>query len=470
VKIQQERSNSKGSSRSVLLWLMVVLAVGGAFAWRATHKATTVAAQDQGNGGGGNRGNGGPGGGGGNRAVPVVTAVAVKQDLPVYLDGLGSVTAFNTVTVKSRVDGQLISIHFKEGQEVKKGDLLAEIDPRPFEVALSQAEAAQFRDQSQLTDVKRNQDRYNQLAKEGVVAQQQSDTQGALAGQIEGAVRSDQAQIDSAKLNLTYSRITSPIDGRIGLRLVDVGNIVHAADPNGLLVITQMQPISVIFTLPEDTLTAVNGRMREGAMMQVKALSRDNGTELASGTLGTIDNQIDQTTGTYRLKSQFDNGNRVLWPNQFVNARLLLNVKKDAVVIPSAAIQTGSQGTFVYAVTPDNTVEVRPVRVGITQGNVVSIDKGISPGEQVVTDGQDRLRGGMPVVAQLEGHTPAGTAGRGGSAAPGSGGGQDKSQNGGGKGAGNQGAQRRGQQNGQPGGPGKQGFLRGGTGSGTRQQ
>jgi multidrug efflux system membrane fusion protein len=234
--------------------------------------------------------------------------------------------------------------------------------------------------------------------KDGVIPQQQYDTQRALASQLEGAVAADQAQIDNAKLNIDYCHITAPIDGRVGLRLVDAGNIIHASDANGLLVITQMEPIAVIFTLPEDTLPVVNGRMRSGTSLPVKALSRDNGMDIASGTLLTIDNQIDQTTGTYRLKAVFDNKDRALWPNQFVNARLLTDVKKNATIIPVAAVQRGDQGTFVYRVNPsDNTAEVVPVTVGVTEGTIASVDSGISANDLVVTDGQDRLRPGARV-------------------------------------------------------------------------
>ena len=370
----------------VLLFLALLVCVAAFVSWRSSSKKTQAASAAQADAAT-------------KRAVPVVTSVAEKRDLPVYLEGLGSVTAFNTVTVKSRVDGELTEIHFTEGQDVKKGDLLAVIDPRPFQVALSQAQATLARDQAQLSDAKLDANRYSELVKEGVIAQQQYDTQNALAGQVQGSVEADQAQIDNAKLNLVYSHITSPIDGRVGLRLVDAGNIVHATDANGLLVITQMQPIAVIFTLPEDSLPSVNAGMRRGTL-QVKALSRDDGTQIASGTLLTIDNQIDVTTGTYRLKAVFSNENRALWPNQFVNARLLLDTKKNAILVPAAAVQHGSQGAFVYVVKPDKTAETRNVIAGITQGTITNITSGLDAGEVVVTDGQDKLRAGTVVDAR----------------------------------------------------------------------
>ncbi|HKD03826.1 MAG TPA: MdtA/MuxA family multidrug efflux RND transporter periplasmic adaptor subunit [Terriglobales bacterium] len=324
-------------------------------------------------------------------AVPVSVATAEQRDMPVYLTGLGSVTAFNTVNIRSRVDGELVQVAFKEGEMVKKGDLLAVIDPRPFQVALSQAEAQLFKDQASLRDAQLNYERFKGLLQDsGAMSQQQVDTQKATVDQLEGAVRADQAAIDNAKLQLTYSHITAPVSGRIGLRLVDVGNIVHATDTNPMLVITQLQPIAVIFTLPEDNIPAVARRMRQGDL-PVEAWSRDDQTKLATGTLLTIDNQIDQTTGTARLKAVFPNPDNALWPNQFVNARLLLEVKKNAIVIPAAAIQRGPQGTFVFAVKPDKSVEVRPVKVDITQNNHSAIASGLSPGDIVVTDGQDKL-------------------------------------------------------------------------------
>jgi multidrug efflux system membrane fusion protein len=329
--------------------------------------------------------------------VPVGVATAQRRDVPVYLKGLGSVTASNTVSVKSRVDGQLSQVNFKEGQTVNKGDLLAVIDPRPFQVALSQAQANLYRDQAQLKDAQLNYERFKSLLEEsGAISRQQVDTQKASADQLEGAVRADEAQIDNAKLNLAYSHITAPIGGRIGLRLVDAGNMVHAADTNPLLVITQLQPIAVIFTLPEENLPTVAKHLHQGPLA-VEAYNSDDQTKLATGTLLTIDNQIDQTTGTGRLKAMFNNQDNVLWPNQFVNVRLLLETHKDSTVVPSVTIQNGPQGSYVFVVKADKTVEVRPVTVSFTQNNVASIASGINPGEVVVMDGQDKLQGGSKV-------------------------------------------------------------------------
>jgi multidrug efflux system membrane fusion protein len=331
------------------------------------------------------------------RSVPVAVASAVEQDMPVYLTGLGSVTAYNTVSVKSRVDGQLIQVNFREGQQVKKGDLLVLIDPRPFQVQLASAQAQLFKDQASLRDAQLNYQRFKDLLQEsGAMSQQQVDTQKSTADQFEGAVRADQAAIDNAKLQIDYCHITAPVGGRIGLRLVDVGNIVHAADTNAMLVITQLQPISVIFTLPEDSLPVVVQRMKQGTL-KVDAYDRDDKTKLATGTLLTIDNQIDQTTGTDRLKATFDNKDGVLFPNQFVNIRLLLDVRKKSTIVPSVAVQTGPQGKFVYVVKADKTVEARTVTVALTQSNQSAIGSGLQVGEVVVTDGQDKLQNGAKV-------------------------------------------------------------------------
>jgi len=341
-------------------------------------------------------GKGGRKGGGAGMTVSVAVAKVATMDLPVYLSGLGSVEAFNTVVVKSRIDGQLVQINFREGQDVKKGDLLAVIDPRPYQVALSQMEATLYKDQSALKDAKLNMQRFEGLVKQGIIPQQQYDTQVSLVGQLEGSVRADQANVDNQKLNLAYTQITAPVSGRIGLRQVDIGNMVHAADPNGLLVITQLQPIAVIFTLPEDNLPSVQQRLQKGTL-QVDAYSRDDQTKLESGKLLTIDNQIDPSTGTAKLKAVFDNHERALWPNQFVNAHLLLEVRKNNTVVPTPAIQRGPQGSFVFTVKPDKTAEMHPINVSFSQGNYTAVASGVSPGDLVVTDGQDKLQPGSPV-------------------------------------------------------------------------
>jgi membrane fusion protein, multidrug efflux system len=335
-------------------------------------------------------------------SIPVAVATAEQKDFPVYLSGLGSVQASNTVSLKSRVDGQIVQIAFKEGQSVKQGELLIVIDPRPYQVALEQAEAALARDQAQLKNAQLDYERYQGLFKEGVISQQQYDAQRALVGQLDGTIKADQAAIDNAKLQLVYTRVTAPVSGRIGLRLVDIGNMIHASDTNPLLVITQLQPIAVVFTLPEDALPNVTKHMRNGTL-EVDAYSRDDTTKLAAGKLLTIDNQIDQTTGTGKLKAMFDNSDNALFPNQFVNARLLLETKKGVTVVPAAAVQRGPQGSsFAYVVKSDKTVEVRNLNVALTQGNFAVVASGIAPGEQVVTDGQDKLQGG----SRVEPHPP----------------------------------------------------------------
>ena len=330
-------------------------------------------------------------------AVPVSVSTAERRDMPYYLTGLGSVNAFYTDSIKSRVDGELMQVNFKEGQYVNKGELLAIIDPRPYQVALEQAQAMLFKDQATLRDAKLNYERYKGLLQNsGSMSQQQVDTQAATVDQLEGTVRTDQAAIDNAKLNLTYCHITSPISGRVGLRLVDPGNIVHASDTNPLLVITQLQPIAVIFTLPEDQLPAVAQHMSKG-QLEVDAFSRDDQTKLATGKLLTIDNQIDPTTGTGKLKAIFENKENSLWPNQFVNARLLLEIRRNSTVIPAAAVQRGPQGTYVFVVKPDKTVDIHQVTIAFTQENLTNIASGIAPNDIVVTDGQDKLQEGSHI-------------------------------------------------------------------------
>src|SRR6202050_1184304 len=329
-------------------------------------------------------------------AVSVAIAKVEQQDLPVYLVGLGSVTAFYTANIKSRVDGQIMRVNFQEGQVVKEGDLLILIDPRPYQVQLEQMQAQIFKDQATLRDAQLNLQRYTTLIPSGSIAQQQVDTQKALVDPLEGTVRTDQAQIDNAKLQIVYGHITAPFTGRVGLRQVDPGNIVHAADTNPMLILTQLQPIAVIFTLPEDQLPTVAQHMKNSTLL-VEAYSRDNQIKLATGKLQTIDNQIDQTTGTAKLKAVFDNKDNQLWPNQFVNTNLLLETRKNITVLPTAAILRGPQGTFVYFVKPDKTVEARNVTISLTQGNTTAVSAGLNPGDTVVTDGQDKLQTGSNI-------------------------------------------------------------------------
>jgi len=342
---------------------------------------------------------------GGN--VPVVAVAATTADVGVQLDGLGSVTPVATVTVRSRVDGQLMKLLFKEGQVVREGDLLAEIDPRAAQVQLATAEGALARDQALLKNAALDLERYKTLFQQDSIAKQQLDTQDALLRQYEATVKMDHAAIDSARLQLVYSRITAPIGGRLGLRQVDLGNIVRAGDANGLVVITQLQPITVIFSIAEDSLPPVMKKLQAGEKLAVTAFDRAGKTQLASGMLLTVDNQIDPATGTVKLKAQFANQDLALFPNQFVNVRLLVDTKVGATIVPAAAIQRGTPGTFVYAVDPETkVVSVRKVKLGPAQGETISVDEGVTPGTLVVVDGADKLREGAVVEMVVRDNSP----------------------------------------------------------------
>jgi multidrug efflux system membrane fusion protein len=347
--------------------------------------------------------------GGLHTIVPVAAVPAKLGDMNQYISAIGTVTAYNTVTIKSRVDGALDKVNFTEGQIVKAGDLLAEIDPRPYQVQLEQAEGTLAKDVASLENAKVTLARDKELFKQNALARQDLDNQEAAVGQYAGSIESDKGAVDNAKLQLVYSRITSPITGRVGLRLVDPGNIIHATDATGFAVITQLQPIAVDFSIPEDDLPSLETAMKTDPQLPVEAYDRDFKHKLAAGKLLTTDNQIDQSTGTIKLKASFPNEDNALFPNQFVNAKLLVNTIHNAILIPAAGLQRSQQGSFVYVVKPDQTVEMRSVTVGATQGDVVAIDKGLAAGDLVVTDGVDKLQQGSHVSVQTAAIPPAST-------------------------------------------------------------
>ena len=396
--IEPPTKPEKPRSRKWLYIVLVALALG-VIAWLVLHRSAPADAKGATAGKSGKKG--------APAALPVVSATAVKGNIGVYITGLGAITPLATVTIKSRVDGQLMAVHFKEGDLVHEGDPLIEIDSRPYEAVVTQTEGQLARDQALLQNARVDLTRYQTLLAQDAIPEQQLATQRALVVQYEGTVKNDQGLLDAASLNVTYSHITAPVTGIVGLRLVDPGNIVHATDSTGMLVVTQLEPISVIFTIAEDQLGPVLQKFRAGQKLPVDAYDREMKNKLATGTLSTIDNEIDQTTGTLKLRAIFANLDRKLFPNEFVNARLLEQEKNGVTLLPSAAIQRNTQNTYVYLIKPDNTVTVRNISLGTTEGDQSEITSGLVPGDTVVMTGVDKLQEGTKVTPHPASSNPS---------------------------------------------------------------
>ncbi|WP_067708505.1 MdtA/MuxA family multidrug efflux RND transporter periplasmic adaptor subunit [Erwinia sp. ErVv1] len=398
---------TKRPSRRILLILIVAAcAVGGYIWWHSQQAASPPNAEHARQAGAGGKGEGGHRGGSG-APTPVQAAEAVRQSVPQYLAGLGTVTATNTVTLRSRVDGTLMALHFTEGQQVEAGQLLAEIDPRPYQIALMQAQGQLAKDQATLANARRDLARYESLVKTNLVSRQEMDAQRALVSETQGTLKVDEASVASAQLNLTYSRVVAPISGRVGLKQVDVGNMIASSDTTGIVVITQTHPIDVVFSLPENDIATLLTAQKSGLPVPVEAWDRTNSRLLTQGSLLSMDNQIDATTGTVKLKARFSNSDDRLFPNQFVNARLKVNTLEDAIVIPTAALQLGNEGNFVWVVNAESKVSKKQVSVGMQDSHSVVVKAGLDAGERVVTDGIDRLKEG----AQVEVIAPQATSG-----------------------------------------------------------
>ncbi|MEJ7603441.1 MAG: efflux RND transporter periplasmic adaptor subunit [Kofleriaceae bacterium] len=410
-------------ARSAIIRIAIAIVVLGGVVWWLKGRGDNSSRASAPAAGGSSQPGGGGGGRGGDRVVAVQTAIAARKDMPIWLEGLGTVNAFQQVTVRPQVDGRLDKVLFTEGQVVNKGDLLAQIDPRPFYVQLHQAQGALARDKSQLDAAKRQLDRYKTLQAQNLVAQQQIDEIAGQVGSLEGAVKIDMSQVENAQLQLDYAQVNAPIDGVTGVRLVDAGNLVKATDP-GIVVITAVDPAAVLFTVPQDRLPAVVAAMARGDVT-VEVWNRDNTEKLADGKLAVLDNQINQATATLRLKALAANPKRVLWPNAFVKARMLLEIRRGALVIPAVAIQRGPQGSYVYVISPEKTAEMKPVKVGLLTGDQALIESGLEGGEQIVVEGQNQIRpGGRVEPAKPQGRGAG--SGSGGGSGRGSGSGRVK--------------------------------------------